>query len=382
MATVKWSKDEEGELANVAFRAGGVFAGAAEKVALAVATRAVELAAARGGTMDVSTLENNLRKLECGTATAEMVRQHITALGARNAVLERELLTARKDLDAAAFREANAKAEAQNVRNLWSSDAAEWKALEAETEAERQKAERERDEARAMVSAQHSAVGCPSMHTAQTAEVGCATDAILAARAELQQALADNAALVRAARLVLMDCAEPNGTFKTLIKAVQEMGTVVNQPHPGAALLEQHRKEVEVAWSKAADVVAKRKRTLSAIGIHPVAAGVLDEMEILLRARAARGGEPSTTPLDATRTVPVLRIYGNDGTCTCGHPPPALALIRAKNEGLERAAKQADDEAAEWDAAAKHDGDKVSHEANALRSTARAIRALKEPENA
>lgn len=68
----------------------------------------------------------------------------------------------------------------------------------------------------------------------------------LAAAAHGREALlANNAALVRAARLALLDCAEPNGTFRTLIKAVQEMGAVVNQPHPGAALLEDLKKKDE-----------------------------------------------------------------------------------------------------------------------------------------
>lgn len=50
-----------------------------------------------------------------------------------------------------------------------------------------QQAEQERDEARARVSALHTASGCTSMHTAMTAEAGCAVDAILALRAEAER---------------------------------------------------------------------------------------------------------------------------------------------------------------------------------------------------
>lgn len=59
--------------------------------------------------------------------------------------------------------------------------------------------------------------------------------------AEIATLKADNAALVRAARATLADCSNPHGTFKTLIKSVQEMGSVVNQPHSGALLLTAHQ---------------------------------------------------------------------------------------------------------------------------------------------
>lgn len=77
-----------------------------------------------------------------------------------------------------------------------------------------------------------------------------------------------------------------------------------NNPTADEAQDARRRARAEVAalrcktWEQAADAVAMRKRTLEAIGIHPAAASVLDEVVILLRARAERNGESSSTPVD------------------------------------------------------------------------------------
>lgn len=57
-------------------------------VVRAIMTRAVELAAARGGTMTAEDLEAWLVAIERERGSIAPIRQHISALGARNAVLE------------------------------------------------------------------------------------------------------------------------------------------------------------------------------------------------------------------------------------------------------------------------------------------------------
>lgn len=97
---MNWSDEEEAQLRAVFRRTLGPW----EEVALLVADRAVELVAARGGTVTAHRVELKLGYLtrDAGTlAVVEELRQHISAQGARNATLERDVLDARAERDAA-----------------------------------------------------------------------------------------------------------------------------------------------------------------------------------------------------------------------------------------------------------------------------------------
>lgn len=90
---MEWTKEEEAELAKAEAKVpwSNLQIEHADRKRIAVASRAVELMAARGGIMDPVTLEQSLSGLERGTTTTAMVRQHIDAQGARIAALEADL---------------------------------------------------------------------------------------------------------------------------------------------------------------------------------------------------------------------------------------------------------------------------------------------------
>jgi hypothetical protein len=255
----------------------------------AIMTRAVELAAARGGTMEGGALEGDLLTVasrpEPLPDTATRLRQHIAALGARNAVLEAER-------DAALAHVA--------LYTRICADAAGAEAAGSAEDAAR--IVRERDEARADNAA----------HVALWRERGCLD---LGPSVDSKNP---------------SSCIEQGWppTGRGSCSACRALG----HPHPGAALLEQHRQEVEAAFTEGTCVAGDKMRERFA------------QQEADHR----------------------------------------LALIRARNEGLERAVRHFDAAAARIRARAKGDAIERATDmeiAETLAGYAGVIRAMKEPEN-
>lgn len=115
-------------------------------------------------------------------------------------------------------------------------------------------------------------------------------------REEHNAAVADNAALVKKLRKAdalfewLTDNDSLSDDGRTKAHAVrQELSKSANNVHPGAALLEQHRKEVKQARNEGLEeiarvCIAKRDRLLAAGAMHGTRRGGLEEAASIARA--------------------------------------------------------------------------------------------------
>jgi hypothetical protein len=196
--------------------------------------------------------------------------------------------------------------------------------------------------------------------------------------AERDTAVADNAALLRVAKSVesmTEDLAE-NGSGADAVWTskgeAQELLAVIRANHPGAALLEEHRKEVEQARRDASEEAAQtvlipvaaweKLRDESAMGGDNQRAGAMSDririLEDAARHVRARAGIHPSGP--AERTGPA------------GQPPEEA---RARNAGLEEAAARAELDAGRNRAAAKNH-DSNSREASGYEDAADALEEL------
>jgi hypothetical protein len=137
---------------------------------------------------------------------------------------------------------------------------------------------------------------------------------------------ADNAALVKAARGPLRLLAEPVVREVALRGLIEDMGVVVNQPHPGHALLEEHRR----ALAQYEDVLM---RAGEALGLQSVTLPSL--LGAIRKALAEKDAEI------ARHLRSINTLVGDDYKRT---------LARARNEGLEMAAERLREEAHEMEA--------------------------------
>lgn len=152
-------------------------------------------------------------------------------------------------------------------------------------------------------------------------------------REEVEALTADNAALVRVLRLnaeCAQGCMECGMTRLHLSECVT--GGMLAQPHPGTALLEEHRKALEEA--RYADDNAK---AFTQAFCETAEAAVQNASYSL----TAKGGQHVSFHGDFAHVPPSaiarLRWWAACGRAALNGEASAL-LVRAKNEGLEKAA--------------------------------------------
>jgi len=274
---MQWSEDEKGTLggawakvmrANGLEREAQVLDASWYEAVCAVASRAVDLAAARGGPMAADALEHLLKNAAPEHPMSDgwdaLLRQHIAAQGARIAALEAErtgrvtaeLATAIKERDEARLQ----------MKHGWD--------RHAEKDRAYGEALKERDEARTTLAVLRDSeevwrkrveAAAAALADVLPGEVGRLD--MLARVAELKRqrdaAVADNAALlVHLRRMVAEVGAQETGTEdpRKVLGMVEYMlaAGACDEPHPGAALLEEHRRALVKARSEGLENAALR----------------------------------------------------------------------------------------------------------------------------
>lgn len=231
----------------------------------AIASRAVELVAARGGTMT--------------TERRREARRYADALSSHNAL--HDVLDAFSAQSAALAKETERADMWMRTAQHWEKEATRLEQHISDLEKSLENARKERDEARHLVGALHGASGCEAMHTALRAEAACAKENLFTAvrerdawrtqaeardpayekaLSERNEALADNAGLLKlwqdtgcldlGPRVEAEDpssCIEQGWPLTGVAScaACRALG----QPHPGAALLERLRRLEEALRS-------------------------------------------------------------------------------------------------------------------------------------
>lgn len=227
--------------------------------------------------------------------------------------------------------------------------------------------------------------------------------ALSEAEQERDDAVADNAALVeRNAELfevagIAAEVMEWGGWRYRVLKALSRPQTT----HPGRALLEKHREELAAAARRHETTLAtmqireeQHRKEREAFGYaddntRAFAVALCETIEEAeRRANTPKGGQSVPNHMDFAHVQPntrgELRRWARCGRAALKGERSAL-LVRARNEGLEMAAARFDGMAGTHQAYADTStGEKAclewSEAAEEMRSHAREIRAMKEPE--
>lgn len=231
------------------------------------------------------------------------------------------------------------------------------------------KAEQERDE----LQASHDVL--ESQRNEAQAERDAARGAMVLAARERDAAVADNAALAKRLESThsvldhLWDTTEDVETEQACGVEASLIQSLLVQPHPGASLLDQHQKDL--AEARYADDNAK--------AFADAICSTIEHAELL--ASTPKGGQSVPNHNDFAHVQPStrgqLRWWAKCGRAALKGERSAL-LVRARNEGLERAAVVAADAAAKWDDE-KGPGITIQTGKRGM-AIAKAVRALREPE--